>query len=95
MRYYRKIIKIRAEDSPNVRLALEQQRLGIIPTNEILVPGVLTWTECCKRRATWDAIRQCIGLDAEFYEGAELLLFPPEWLNRAEQLAARIKGNWD
>lgn len=89
-RYYRKVIKIRAEDSPNVRYALAQQAQGIAPTNEIVLPGVLAWDEYQKRRETWDSIRQCIGLDAEFYEGAELLLYPPEWLNRAERIAAEL-----
>ena len=31
---------------------------------------------------------QCIGLDAEFYLGAAVLMFPPEWLNLAERYAA-------
>src|SRR3972149_2557666 len=34
---------------------------------------------------------ECIGLDAEFYEGAEVLLFPPEWLNLAENRADAIE----
>lgn len=91
-RYYRKVIRIRAEDSPNVRYGLAQVRAGIEPTNEILVPGVLTYADYVKRRKTWDPIRQCIGLDAQFYEGAEILLFPPEWLNLAEIRAEQIKG---
>lgn len=91
-RYFRKIIKIRAIDSPNVRLALAQQSKGIPPTNEMLVPGVLSWEEYLKRRATWDAIHQTIGLDAEFYEGKEVLLYPPQWLNLAEQIANKLRG---
>ena len=85
VRYYRRIIKIKAEDSPNVHLALEQIRAGREPTGEIILPGVLPYSEYVKRRATWDAVRQCIGLDAEFWEGKDALMFPPEWLNIAEQ----------
>lgn len=92
MRYYRKIIKIRAEDSPNVRLALIQQRAGQEPTGEILCPGVLTWDEYQNRRATWDKVRQSIGLDAEFYEGTELMLFPSPWMDEAEERAKQLKG---
>jgi len=92
MRLFRKVIRIRAEDSPNIRLALAQQRAGREPDGEVLVQGVLTWDEYLKRRATWDKVRQCVGLDAEFYEGAEVLLFPPEWLNRAEGLAEKLRG---
>lgn len=76
-----RVIKIRAEDSPNV-----QQR------RDNAIPGVLTWTEYQDRRASWDKIRQCVGLDAEFYEGAEILMFPPEWLNRAHRLADELGG---
>jgi hypothetical protein len=79
-RHYRKVIRIRAEDSPNVREGRE------------VVPGVLTLDEYQKRRATWDNVRQCIGLDAQFYEGTENLLYPPEWLNRAESLAGLLRG---
>jgi hypothetical protein len=90
-RYYQRVIRIRAEDSPNVKLALLQKARGQEPTNEVLVPGVLKYEDGIKgyvyRRKHWDSVRQCVGLDGEFYEGAELLLFPPEWLNRAEQYA--------
>lgn len=84
---YRKVLKWDAEKSPNVRLARVQQSIGKTLTNEVLVQGVLTWQEYCDRRATWDKVRQVVGLDAEFYVGAEVLLFPPEWLARARLLA--------
>lgn len=90
--YLRKIIRIKAEDSPNVRLAQAQLRAGVQPTNEILVPGVLPFQDYVNRRATWDASKQCSGLDADFYEGASALMFPPEWLNRAETVADELKG---
>jgi hypothetical protein len=86
-RYFRRVFKIRAEDSPSVRYALREIAAGLRPSGKEVVPGVLSYREYRKRRATWDKVRQCIGLDAEFYEGSELLLFPPEWLNRAGTLA--------
>lgn len=86
-RFYRKIIKIRGQDSPNVRINLALDSVGLPPDGRMVLPGVLPWNEYLKRRATWDPIKQCIGLDAEFYEGAEVLLFPPEWLNRSERIA--------
>ncbi len=89
VKYLRKIIRIKATDSPNVRLALIQQSRGEEPTAEELIPGVISWEEYQARRRIWDQVRQCIGLDAEFYQGAELLLFPPEWLNYGEILAKR------
>ena len=90
--FYRKIIRIKAEDSPNVRLALEQEKRGKTITKEELIPGVVDLATYRRRRKMWDPIRQCIGLDAEFYEGSELMLFPPDWLNRAETLAASLEG---
>jgi hypothetical protein len=89
-RYYRKVIRIRAEDSPNVKLARKQILEGKEPTNEILIPGVLSWADYCKRRELWDKVRQTIGLDAEFYEGAQFLMYPPEWLNNAEDIARTV-----
>jgi hypothetical protein len=90
--YYRKIIKIKGEDSPNVRFAHSEILKGIQPTNTLIVPGVLSYAEYAKRRATWDPVRQTVGLDADFYEGADALLFPPQWLNRAERIAYEL-GN--
>lgn len=83
--YLRKIITISAEDSPNVKLALEQRAWGIEPTGEVILPGVLTWDEYLERRTLWDEERQTIGLDAKFYVGASVMLFPPSWLQRANQ----------
>src|SRR5512139_1552811 len=91
VRYYRKVIRIRGEDSPNVRHALAQRRAGLPITGEVIVPGVLPWNDYVKRRQLWDPIRQCIGIDGIFYEGAEVLLFPPAWLNASEALADALK----
>ncbi len=90
--YHRKVIKIRAEDSPNVRLGLAQEKKEKEPSDEILIPGVISHSEYTQRREMWDEVRQCIGLDGEFYEGASVLMFPPEWLNRAERIAEKLEG---
>lgn len=92
-RYYRKVIRIRGQDSPNVRLAIAQQEQGLEPTNELVVPGVLSWADYVKRRATWDAVRQSIGLDAQFWSGSEVLLYPPTWLDAAERLWQFLRIN--
>lgn len=90
MRHHRKVIRIRAEDSPNVRRGLEMRRRGLVPDHKIVLAGVLTLDEFDTRRATWSEPRQCVGLDGEFYEGKEELLFPPEWLNAASRSYERI-----
>lgn len=88
--YHRRVIRIRATDSPNVKLALAQIEAGLEPTHETVVPGVLSWREYQNRRANWDKVKQCVSLDAEFYEGSELLLFPPDWLTLAEERALAL-----
>lgn len=120
------VIKIKAEDSPNVKLALEQIKHGerkptqllvrtenrpwgvytqeeydtllkrwntserSDPPLHTLVPGVLTFDKYLDNREFWDRVQQSIRLDAEFYEGAETLMYPPEWLNIAERIAAGL-----
>lgn len=70
--YFRRVIRIEAADSPNVQAGSE------------IVPGLLTKEEYAHRLATWDEVRKEIGLFARFYMGAQLLLFPPDWLDKAE-----------
>lgn len=89
-RYFRKIIRIKAIDSPNVRYALAEIASGRPVSNKVIVPGVLTYSEYKFRRAVWDKVRQTIGLDAEFYLGVQNLLFPPEWLNLSEEVAKSL-----
>lgn len=89
--YYRKIIRITAEDSPNVRLGLAYKKAGKEPPTIPIVPGVLSYQEYVKRRRTWSAIRQRIGLDAQFYEGPEVLMYPPDWLDRADRIASGLE----
>lgn len=81
---FRKIIRIRAEDSPNVRYALAQLRAGKEPDDKIIVPGVKPYGEYAQDRVTKDAEWQCVSLDADWYEGPEIKMFPVEWLNQAE-----------
>lgn len=89
-RMYRKVIQIKATDSPNVRLGLAQERRGTQPTDETLIPGLVTYGTYKKRRQLWDAKKQSIGLDAEFYEGADVKMFPPDWITAAEVAAASL-----
>lgn len=89
---FRRVIKIKAEHSPNVRFAQAQKKAGEPITHETLIPGVVSYRDYVTRRKLWDAIRQCIGLDASFYEGSELLMFPPDWLNAAERRAMALRG---
>lgn len=89
-RYFRKVLRICAEDSPNVLLAQAEIQAGRPPSGKIIVPGVLPWGDYCKRREVWDPVRQSIGLDACFYKGAASLLFPPSWLDRAHAVHQQL-----
>jgi hypothetical protein len=86
-KFYRKVLRITAEDSPNVRLARAEIAAGLPVSNRVVIPGVLPWDEYQKRLALWDDVRQSIGLKAQFWEGASVLLYPTLWLNRAENQA--------
>lgn len=92
MRYYRKVIRITAEDSPNVKVGLLCEQAGIEPTGEMVVPGVLSWEEYQKRLRTWDDFQISVGLHAQFYKGKELMLFPSDTLHRAKLFAEKLKG---
>lgn len=89
--YYRKIIRITGHQSPNVRYAKEELRAKGKISGKMLIPGVLPYYEYKKRLATWDPIRISVSIDAQFYKGAELLLFPPGWLDRSHKLHREIK----
>lgn len=86
-RLYRKIITIRATDSPNVKLALREIAVGKEPSGRTLIPGVLTWDDYQRRLRTWDPIRQCIGLEARFWVGKDVLMFPPDWIDESHRWA--------
>jgi hypothetical protein len=90
--YYRKIIEMAATDSPNVKLGLEQQARGEKPTNEVKIPGLVTWRDYQVRLATLDKVSLCVSVYGKPYKGAEILLFPPEWLNAAQQRALELAG---
>jgi len=76
----RKVIKIAAADSPNVRAGRR------------VFPGVLTLEEYEERRRTWDIQRQTVGLDAEFYKGPQLLLYPESSLKLCAEQFEKIKS---
>jgi hypothetical protein len=83
--FYRKVIQIKAIDSPNVRLGIAQKDNGKEPTGQIIIPGVKPYNEYIKNRKLWNTIEQSVGLDAEFYEGFSVMLYPKEWLELASK----------
>ena len=89
---YRKVIQIKATDSPNVKLGLAQKAAGIEPTNEILIPGVKPYETYVMDLSRWNEHEKCVGLNAEFYQGSDVRMFPLGWLERAEEIAEELDG---
>jgi hypothetical protein len=81
------VIRIPAERSPNVRLALAEIAAGKKPSHREVIPGCISYQEYLYRRATWNKQRQTVGLDAQFYEGEEVKLYPESWLLKSQAMA--------
>jgi hypothetical protein len=93
---YRKVIRIRASDSPNVRLAMGELGQGKRPSGLMVIPGVKDYYEYKKNLDTMDPAERSVVLDAEFFKGGEVRLFPREWLDHSRSLgeayAERVKN---
>lgn len=87
---YRKVIHIGADHSPNVRLAKKLKARGIEGPYPIVIPGVVDWDDYNNRLALWDAIKLEQRHRGFFYEGKELLMYPPELLDQAEEIYEHI-----
>jgi hypothetical protein len=90
--YYRKIVQITVEDSPNVRYARAQQRAGVSPDNTLVLPGPKSWAKYQEDLATMDEEEQCVKLWAKFYKGSRIMLCPEAVLMRCAANAVKLKG---
>ncbi len=90
-KFYRRVIRIQAWDSPNVRLAQRQVEAGLEPTDEIVVPGVIWWSELQRRLATRDEAWLAVSVHAQFWKGKDLMLFPADWLTLAVQRDVQLR----
>lgn len=90
-RYFRKVIRVTAMDSPNVKRALEQIARGEEPDLKRVVPGILDYPRYLHHRATWNVVAQTVGLDAQFYAGAEVKMFPRDWIAHSVELWHRYR----
>ena len=88
----RKVIKITAEDSPNVQLGRAEEAAGLPISHEIIIPGLLTYAELLQREEQWDEIKKTVSLKAEFYKGREVMMYPPDWLSVAFKNHRKIKA---
>lgn len=88
-----KVIRVPCSESPNVIYGEMEVARGMEASGKMLVPGVMSYWKYKDRRKRWDKVKQCIQLDARFYKGAELLLFPPEWLSASAHLESSLGSN--
>ena len=89
-RHFRKVIRITADDSPNVKFAKAQIARGEEPTGEMVVPGVLSWEEYCRRLRMFDEKEKSVSLYAIFYKGKEIRLFPKDILDLSKEAARKL-----
>jgi len=90
--FSRKVLHISGDDSPNVKIGrwwAEQGRTGSPPRE---IPGVMTWERYKHYELTLDPIKKAMRLHGQFYEGREYLMFPPAWLDAAEELWQTVIG---
>jgi len=87
---HRRVIRIRAVDSPNVRLGLAQERRGEVATGENLVVGVKPYHKYLQELESWDEHQLCVSHGGDFYEGGEIKLFPQEYLRLAHDRAEEL-----
>ena len=83
-KFYRKVIHIDALDSPNVKIGMEWEKAGRTGMPPTLIPGLIDWHTYKFRERVWDPIKRQMRLHGFFYQGIEYLLFPPDYLDAAE-----------
>lgn len=91
----RRIIRIPADTSPNVRMAQAQLARGMKPTDPgfapVIVPGMREYDDYVSKLALLDEVKAAAELHAFWYKGAALLLFPPKWLAHCEAIYERLR----
>jgi hypothetical protein len=85
-KFERQVIHIDGADSPNVTAGKAWRAAGKAGPVPVAVPGILSYHEYQRRDRNWDEAKKCVSLHGRFYEGGELSLFRPEWLNAAEDV---------
>ena len=89
-KYDRKVIKISVLQSPNVIYGTREEQLGLLPSDKVIVQGVISYSEYKRRLRVYDKQRQTVCLYGEFFEDGEILLFPKEWLQRSHIIASKL-----
>jgi hypothetical protein len=78
------------EESPNLIKSRELDRAGIKCEYPLTVPGLLSRQEFDEWEATWDEPRKRVRLYGKLPSEDEQKLFPPAWLDLAQQLGKKL-----
>lgn len=99
--YLRKVFRISAWDSPKVKFGLrlngkawtakDKREYDLL---DRAIPGVLGWKEFQTRQLMWDDVKKEIGLHGRFPKDAATMMYPADWLDRAEAIAEGGKTDW-
>ena len=81
---FRKVIHIDAAKSPNYLYGEALRKRGEKPPYPSIIPGVCSHSDFQRRKLVWDKAKQTMRLHGNFFLGANALLFPPLWLDKAE-----------
>ena len=81
-----RVIRIDGLQSPNVVAGMAWRAKGETGPVPEVVPGVLSYHEYQRGDRNWDEAKKCVRLHGRFYEGGELSLFRPDWLDAAEDI---------
>ena len=68
---------------PNVQLGRRWKEEGRAGKPPVVIPGLLTYEDYLRRLAKWDELNRTVRLDGHFYEGDQVLMFPPSRLDEA------------
>ena len=82
---------VHPEESPNLIRSREMDRLGEKGEYPLLVPGLLSRQEFDEWDSTWDEPRKRVRLYGQLPNEEEMKLYPPSWLDLAQQLGAKLR----
>ena len=82
---------IHPEESPNLIRSREMDRAGEHGPYPLVVPGLLSRDEFDEWNATWDEPRKRVRLFGLLPSEEEQKLFPPSWLDLAQQLSTKLR----
>jgi len=90
-RLFRKVIHVSGDDSPNVIAGREWKQRGGLGRPPLAVSGILSYEQYLERLDNWppDKVRsRLLGL---FPDEIDQKLIPPDWLDLAQRLGAKLR----